>query len=301
MGCDGGVIASKRKFMRGCKTAEKEDGKNIKQSQTTRSKVCAQTGEPLRLPIVACELGNLYNKEGIVQALLDRTVNPSFSHIRGLKDLKELIFAPNSEYDPAGEVEANNQSMFACPVTLTVFNGQHPFIFLWSTGYVLSEKAMREIGHEQLQAEYGPFDPEDSIRLLPLEEEKSEQIRQMQVRRSKNKKEKKESKKRKDLSNEFAIVVEDSSLAAVHIEKKTKTVERSGSDRVGKNESCDEGSSNARGLSVATSTAKAVSGIISRREEASAVFKNLFHKDNAADKHDKDLFMTVAGLRYSIS
>jgi len=307
MGCDGGVIASKRKFMRGCKTAEKEDGKNIKQSQLIRSKICAQTGEPLRMPIVACELGHLYNKEGIIQALLNKTLNPAFSHIRGLKDLKELNFSRNVEYDAANEVEANSQSMFVCPVTLTHFNGQQPFVFLWSTGYVLSEKAIREIGNVQLQAEFGPFEQEDCIRLLPLEDDLPQQLQQMHLRRSKSKKDKKESKKRIETSNEMVNIVDVgadvSEVSVAHVQKKVKksidiTCPNS---RVGKSESVDGPGVVGGGLSVANVTAKAITGIISRREESSSVFKNLFHKDNEAAKHDKDLFMTVAGLRYSIS
>lgn len=44
------------------------------------------------------------------------------------------------------------------------FNGIQPFVFIWSTGWVLSEKAVREIGVEGLNAEYGPFSESDIIR-----------------------------------------------------------------------------------------------------------------------------------------
>lgn len=41
--------------------------------------------EPLRVPAVACELGNLYIKEEIVKYLLKSTNNSLLSHIRKLK------------------------------------------------------------------------------------------------------------------------------------------------------------------------------------------------------------------------
>lgn len=31
---------------------------------------------------MACELGNLFNKEAVLTALLERTLNPAFAHIR---------------------------------------------------------------------------------------------------------------------------------------------------------------------------------------------------------------------------
>jgi hypothetical protein len=46
MGGDGGVIATQRKYIRGAKNVdEKDDSKNIKQSQIMRSRFCAQSSE----------------------------------------------------------------------------------------------------------------------------------------------------------------------------------------------------------------------------------------------------------------
>jgi hypothetical protein len=68
----------------------KDDGKNIKKCQLTRVNTCAQSGSCLRNPIVACELGYMFNKDDLINALLDKALNPSFSHIRGLKVLINL-------------------------------------------------------------------------------------------------------------------------------------------------------------------------------------------------------------------
>lgn len=53
---------------------------------------------------------------------------------------------------------------FCCPVTRVEMNGVHPFVVVWTTGHVLSEKALKEVGAGALQVEYGPFAEEDVIR-----------------------------------------------------------------------------------------------------------------------------------------
>lgn len=60
-----------------------------KQQQIIRTHHCALSGERLTEPIVACELGSMYNKEAVISALLDRTLNVKFNYIRGLKVSRE--------------------------------------------------------------------------------------------------------------------------------------------------------------------------------------------------------------------
>ena len=56
MGGDGGVIATQRKFVRGAKSDEKEDGKNVKQNQIIRSTTCALSAEVINkcIPYKLC-------------------------------------------------------------------------------------------------------------------------------------------------------------------------------------------------------------------------------------------------------
>jgi hypothetical protein len=58
-----------------------------------------------------------------------------------------------------------------------------PFVLIWSTGWVVAEMALREIGMEGMQAEYGPFCELDLVKLLPLETEIAEQTEKMEQRR----------------------------------------------------------------------------------------------------------------------
>ncbi|CAM9160563.1 unnamed protein product [Ectocarpus fasciculatus] len=163
MGGDGGVIAVKREFVRGCRNKNEEEAK---QQAVNRSKHCAISNEKLVQPIVACELGHLYNKEALLTALLEKSLNAKFSHIRGLKDVKALKFAPNPDFREGMDVDGALLPQFRCPVTQMDFNGIHPFVCIWTSGWVLSEKAIREIGIAGLQGEYGPFVENDIIRFI---------------------------------------------------------------------------------------------------------------------------------------
>ena len=45
MGGDGGVIATQRRFVRGAKSEEKEEGVNVRQQQIMKSTTCALSAE----------------------------------------------------------------------------------------------------------------------------------------------------------------------------------------------------------------------------------------------------------------
>ena len=51
---------------------------------------CNLSGEPLHPPCVADELGNLYNKDAMVQALVSKLLPGSLSYISSLKHLIDL-------------------------------------------------------------------------------------------------------------------------------------------------------------------------------------------------------------------
>ena len=291
MGGDGGTITNDRKFVRGIYKSDEDKGKNLTQHQVLRSKLCAQSNQSLCEPIVACEMGNLYNKEAMLTALIDKTLNPTHAHIRGLKDLKTLRFTPN----PAIVADSDDDvPMFTCPVTGLLLNGIHPFVVIWTTGWVLSEKAIRELGIDALQPEYGPFGVNDVIKLIPGEEEFVNQRTNMETRRESMKSEKKgDSKKNKrstDSNNES------------NEHKKVKKPENpyvASSSSAGGSSSNGNGVASRSNLTAASSLAKQVVEAVAKQEESNTLFAGLFHHGREADKKDKDLFMTVAGLRYS--
>ena len=82
MGCDGGTIPKRHEVVR----LKKKDPKvDESEKQRLRWQYCAISEEPLREPVVCDELGNLFNKETVLQRLLDKSMEDSFSHIRRTK------------------------------------------------------------------------------------------------------------------------------------------------------------------------------------------------------------------------
>ena len=235
---------------------------------------------------MCCELGHLYNKEAILSALIDKSLPEHLVHIRGLKDVKTLRFTLN----PAGEGRGSEDAaLFICPLTKQEFGGLHPFLAIWSTGYVLSEKAVKEMGTEALQEEFGPFSAIDLVKLLPLESELDEQRALMHRRRElhkANKKEKKDKKEKKhhDMEEDVAGAQDEPSG------KKRKT------------EDANPAASGLSKLSANGNVVQAAANNLKELEGKSEVFKSLFHKDSdkSKDKKDRDLFMNVAGLRYTL-
>lgn len=47
---------------------------------------------PLSLPIVACRLGLLYNKEAVIKYILAKKAVVSMQHTKNLKDFKDVKF-----------------------------------------------------------------------------------------------------------------------------------------------------------------------------------------------------------------
>lgn len=107
--------------------------------------------EPLQKPVVACELGRLYNKDAVIEALLDKSkATDVVSHLRSLKDVKDLKLTENPAWKE-DEAVANGESdeqkaKWICPVVGQEMNGQFRFVFIWTCGCVFSERALKEIG-----------------------------------------------------------------------------------------------------------------------------------------------------------
>ena len=79
----------------------------------------------LAAPAVADRLGNLYNKEPLVEALLHKRLPRALSHIRGLRDMVPIHLHPRPGADAAGD-----EVRFQCPVTGLEFNGKYQFLAL---------------------------------------------------------------------------------------------------------------------------------------------------------------------------
>ncbi|KAM3714331.1 hypothetical protein ACB098_01G326100 [Castanea mollissima] len=103
---------------------------------------CALSNEPLREPCVIDKLGNVFNKEALVEALLGKKLPKAFGHIKGLKDMitVKLSMIPGAELDE----NVHDGTRFECPITGLAFNGKYKFFALRNCRHVLSAKALKE-------------------------------------------------------------------------------------------------------------------------------------------------------------
>lgn len=209
--------------------------------------------------------------------------------------MKTLRLFPNPNYSNDKETDGELPAKFSCPITKMEFNGNHPFVAIWTTGFVLSEKAIKELGIEALQGEYGPFTADDIIKLIPVGGEVEAQVAKMVERRNRKKAEK--ASKKAEHSTEQDGTAEPRKRK--HKDDAKGSMEKSARVEVSAGTS-DSGSANVTSISKSNSLVKSANTAIKAQEESSSVFKGLFHKDNEKDKHDRDLFMSVAGIRYTL-
>ncbi|KAL8179527.1 UNVERIFIED_CONTAM: Protein RTF2 [Gekko kuhli] len=160
MGCDGGTIPKRHELVKGPRKVEKVD-KNAE--LVAQWYYCTLSQEKLSRPIVACELGRLYNKDAIIEFLLDKSsekaVVEAASHIKSIKNVIELNLADNPAWtgdkgNTKGDKYDDIQSArFICPVVGLEMNGRHRFCFLRNCGCVFSERALKEIKTETCHRE----------------------------------------------------------------------------------------------------------------------------------------------------
>ncbi|TFK38798.1 Rtf2 RING-finger-domain-containing protein [Crucibulum laeve] len=147
MGNDGGSIPDRRDLVRNKPKAEQADKAN-----QTRARwfFCALSKRKLQEPIVSCALGKLYNKDSIIEFLLDKSVygdgEKICGHIRSLKDVKQLKLTPNPSPSSANpNVDASERPQFVCPLTLKEMNGVQPFVYISTCGCVFSQAGLKTV------------------------------------------------------------------------------------------------------------------------------------------------------------
>nr|CAG4646449.1 EOG090X0ACT [Macrothrix elegans] len=197
MGCDGGTIPKRDELV---KTKKKPEQKDKNAELHCKWRLCASSQEPLKPPVVACELGRLFNKESVLEILLDKPKAPDCGkHLRSLKDVRELQLTPNPAFTKQttkGDAYDDLQiAEFICPVLGIEMNGKFKFCFIWSCGCVMSERALKEIKTSVCHKCQKTFKDEDVIILNPVDEELEQTKANMELRRSANKNKSKNSKR----------------------------------------------------------------------------------------------------------
>ncbi|KAF2365557.1 Replication termination factor 2 RING-finger [Trinorchestia longiramus] len=200
MGCDGGTIPKRDELV---KTKQKGEQKDRVSERTYRWRHCSVSQTVLRAPVVACELGRLYNKDEVIKRLIEKSQEScNIAHIRGLKDVKELQLTPNPAYEGeeqqrGGESVELARAPWICPVAGVEMNGKHGFCYAWRCGCVVSNRAVRELSSEVCCACATPLQSDDIIVLNPDADQLKEAESAMVERRRRAKEAKKDKKEKR--------------------------------------------------------------------------------------------------------
>lgn len=90
MGCDGGTIPRRDELV---KQKQKPEQKDKEADLIAKWQHCALSNNKLSTPIVACQIGRLYNKDAVIEYLLNKEAahnSQVAKHIRSLKDVITL-------------------------------------------------------------------------------------------------------------------------------------------------------------------------------------------------------------------
>nr|CCA15338.1 conserved hypothetical protein [Albugo laibachii Nc14] len=269
MGNDGGVIAVKRKFMRHAQGEKKQEKAEQDLVRLQKIKHCAISEEPLLEPIVACRLGNLYNKQVLLEHLLARTIPDRFQHLKSLRDVVSCNFShkDNAKSDQCGE---KKEAFYYCPISMVEFNGCHQFVVLESCGCVISAKAWKELRSKECLVCGTHLSKEKTIPLFLSAEEYT--AKQQQILNQK----------------------------ATKKEKKAHCVKETGQNERRKIKKRKAESDVYKRADVSKSITNNVSDYVRKEKNKNAVFASLF-KSGQEKKNANDLMMTVGGMRYTLS
>ncbi|KAJ2553223.1 Replication termination factor 2 [Coemansia sp. RSA 1878] len=187
MGNDGGSIPRRNEMVREKKQDEKTDRKT---QLIAMNYFCALSKQPLREPVVGDMLGRLYNRESILEYLLNPTVfgeGAKICNIKSLKDVKTLNLKVNPAYTtgqtnkrPVLTFDDQPTAPFVCPITRKEMNGNLGFEFVWTCGCVVSTQARKEMAEsDQCLVCSGPVDSKD---VVPINSQNSEVLDSLRKR-----------------------------------------------------------------------------------------------------------------------
>ena len=306
MGCDGGTIPTRDELVKTKKRPEQVMNHqiNVKTSNTLsffsfstfqkdpdsvriyKWAHCALTQEPLEKPVVACELGRIFNKEAIIEKLLNTksegTSDDSLvaDHIKSLKDVKELELEPNPAFkgDKAsvgdGGYIDKSRAQWICPLTAQEMNGRFPFVFDWSSGKVMSLKAQKMLKEDKVSAI-----AEENLIILNPEfngEEENLMRAKMEARRARVKAAKKAAKEHKRKMKSDTAESQDSETVA-------KKVKSNGTISADKNSGAKASTSQKNGKTKSS---------VQQDPTKSEVYKSLFSSHHTALNKPKGNWVT---------
>lgn len=103
---------------------------------------CALSGAPLRRPVMSCGLGRLYNKEAVLEHILQGPERfpdtaGAASHVASLRDVQEVVL----------QEAAGSQGRFVCPVTMREMDEHSRFVYFVPCGHAVDRSGLENV-HE---------------------------------------------------------------------------------------------------------------------------------------------------------
>ncbi|KAF7152736.1 hypothetical protein RHSIM_Rhsim01G0035700 [Rhododendron simsii] len=169
-GGDGGsTCAESRDCYLNMYAVKKPDKVDPNEQRLSKWLNCALSNEPLKHPAVIDLLGNLFNKQALVEALLGKKLPKAFGHVKGLKDMVSVELSMIPGLESGGDVIGGTR--FQCPISGLEFNGKYRFFALRTCGHVLSAKALKEVKSSVCLVCHKEFSESDKIAINGSEEE----------------------------------------------------------------------------------------------------------------------------------
>ncbi|KAJ5180482.1 hypothetical protein N7492_003692 [Penicillium capsulatum] len=194
MGNDGGSIPTRRELVR--EAARAPSTAQVKEAQREQQEHCWTTcpisHKVLARPIVSDSVGNLYNKDAVLQFLLPGDDAEGISsksdceevlcgRVKSLRDVVELHFEVDTERSehPADRNQAHRHERregWICPITAKPLGPGVKSVYLVPCGHVFAEEAIRQLkGDKCLQCNES-YSEDNIIPILPPKEEDKQRL-----------------------------------------------------------------------------------------------------------------------------
>ncbi|KAJ5286790.1 hypothetical protein N7478_002476 [Penicillium angulare] len=194
MGNDGGSIPTRRELVR--EAARAPTTTQLKETQREQQEhawtTCPLSHKSLARPIVSDSVGNLYNKDAVIQFLIPGDDGEGISsksdceevlcgRVKSLRDLVELHFEIDTELSehPSDKATAHRHQRregWICPITAKPLGPSVKSVYLVPCGHVFAEEAIRQLkGDKCLQCDV-PYTEDNIISILPTKEDDKQRL-----------------------------------------------------------------------------------------------------------------------------
>ncbi|KAL8982086.1 MAG: hypothetical protein Q9205_003296 [Flavoplaca limonia] len=187
MGNDGGSIPTRRELVK--EAAKDPNNTQVKETQTEKLQYywshCSLSQTALTPPIVSDSTGNLYNKDAVLEDLLNTSKDTQDGNVAGndrtsgtiksLRDVVEVRFSIDKEEED-GNTKSSEVRMI-CPVTGKRLGPGVKAVYLVPCGHVFAETAVREMPGEQCLECNEHYSSNNIIPILPVSSTDKDRLR----------------------------------------------------------------------------------------------------------------------------